>query len=391
MNDYLCIFPYCIVRSNHKEVLIYNPDTKAYVLFDRLKPESSDTLSHSYYLVLNEDVRAFSEEVCSKGLGYIICGLAVPPYIQAPHISFVSSLAKEKKSFGHNTGWHTASLLRHLTIMLNNTLSLSGINSPILSLQAGYPKISSSKSTGMNRKVISEILKSLDGAPNLEMVTLCGEPDEMMEDMVALLIQKAPVTVKTYTTNWEALRSLLEKYPALRVEILLNKENIDKIADHAKAFNDRIFFTVLLESLGEMHLWDSLELPMSFRPLIRDKSTQIDMIHQMLLTREEILHTNNTLFECLCKDIINTSMFGEVTLDIKGNVFLCKQHIGNLNDRDLFFLLTKGLEREDNAWMSTRSKCAECESCVFHSLCPNICVYERTGVIGNTCIKEIIA
>lgn len=386
MKDYLCIFPYCIVRSNRKEVLIYNPDTKEHVLSDVLKQESSDMLCNSYYMEFNEDVREFSEEVCSKGLGYVINGLAVPPYIQVPHISFVSSLAKEKKSFGHNTGWHTPSLLRRLTIMLNNTLSLSGIDTQALSLQAGYPQISVSKPAKMCSKVVSELKKTLDGASNLEMVTLCGELDDTMEEMVALLITKVPVTVRTYTMDLKALHFLLDKHPALNVEILLNRKNYGNFVEPIEAIKDRVLFTVLLESLSEMRLWDSLDLYLSYRPLIRDKNAQADMIRQMLLTKEEILQTHDSLFECLCKDVINTSMFGEATVEITGNVSLCEKHLGNLKDDNLFALLTKGLENKDNAWMFTRNKSKNCQSCIFCNLCPNISMYERIGTLTTACI-----
>lgn len=186
--------------------------------------------------------------------------------------------------------------------------------------------------------------------------------------------------------DFKVLRTLLDKHPALNFEILLNKENYGNLAEYIETIKGRVLFTVLLESLNEMSIWDSLDLFLSYRPLIRDKNAQADMIRQMLLTKEEILQTHNSLFECLCKDVINTSMFGEATVDLAGNVSLCEKHLGNLKDDNLFALLTKGLENKDNAWMFTRNKSKNCQSCVFSNLCPNISVYERIGALQTACV-----
>lgn len=383
MRKYLCINPDCIVNAVGPDIIIYDPTQKDFVLFRRENKEGHN-INNNYVLDIEETDSDTINSILSKGLGYIIEAGNVPPYSEGAHLLFTSSIQKERNAFGHNTGWHTASCIKDLKVLLNN-YTFMPISNELESQQSSYPLFSCEK-RHLAKSLLSEIKDTLCIATNIESISFSGDIDEELINAVNYIdsISNIPIILRTSSNNNDKAIKLSSKFKQVYIECLLDSPD-DAIK--VQCVNDKCHLIAIINSKRSLLNWVKSGINVSFLPIIKDNEQQQDIIKEMLISFEDVIETTTTIKESLKKRIINTSLFGEITLDINGDVFLGEQNIGNLASESILSLATKELQNPNNAWMYTRMKKDVCSECVLSCLCPNISVYERQGFISNACGK----
>lgn len=389
MRKYLCIIPDCVVNAVGSNVIIYEPIQKDFAIFKR---ENKNGQNYNNYIIdienINHDV---IDTILSKGFGYIIEANKVSPYNEGAHVTFTSSIQKERVAFGHNTGWHTASCIKDLKVLLNNN-TFKAISDELESQQSNYPLFSCQKKT-MAKSLLSKIEEILDIANNLESITFCGDIDDEMTTAVNYisLISNVPIMIRTSSYNYDEAVKISSKYKQVYIEFLLESPNdIIKLHSANSTQEEKNHLIAIINSKSSLLKWLNSGIRVSYLPIIKGKQQQYDIIKEMFISFEDVIETTTTIKECLKKRIINTSLFGEIKLGINGDVFLGENIIGNVGSESILSIVTKELQNPDNAWMYTRTKKDGCSECVLSFLCPNISVYERQGLINNACGRKII-
>lgn len=386
MKKYLCIYPFCVVNEGLAGTFIFNPKNKAHII---IRDKIQRTTDSYVFPIETENSITTANKIVQMGLGYIIETSISKPFLRAPQLMFTSSIEKEAKSFGFNTGWHTNSCIKSMSILLNNN-SIPIIADTLTCAQACFP-IYHHQTPKVYEKVISEMENICLNCPNLEGFVLSGDIDESLICLLDFITTKykGSVLVRTSVSCMKSVPELYNKYKDIHVDILMTtSDDRNKISSVIKSGNSGISFSVLLDSAKYLGTWTKSDMSLSYIPIIVDKERQQDLIRMMLLTSDDILNTNSSVDECLRKQKLNTSLFGNVTLSCDGDVFLGEEKIGNIATESILNLITNALGKRTNAWTLTRKHNKDCKFCIFSILCPNLSIYEREGLIKRACDEK---
>lgn len=387
---YFCVFPHCYVKTNGGSVLIINPQTKQYVYsMSSIIVESFVKNKGSYSYCIFDEKNKFYVDAISKELGYIIVS-EFPPYNPNPKISFVSSMSKEKKALGYNTGWYVPSFIKFLSIHFNNiNLCLPQNN---LFDQLEYPK-QDVNSYKMDKQLWREIFTVLSISP-IEIITLCGDIDELLLDALYEIeqIYHKRVVIRTAIREYEKVKKLLCKYSNLKIELIVSNITVlDRLLETSDATFKDITFIMPLLSLDDFKSLDTLSLQIQYVPLVYDIKSQSDLIEQMQLNFNDILSSSSSIEDSLIKGIINSNFWGSIIIKRNGLLYVADEFIGDITHGSIYLLLNKWLQKSQNSWMMTRDKYPSCQECLFATICPNISIYEKQGLIKRVCLENVYA
>lgn len=385
---YFCVFPHCYVKANEDSVLVINLHTKQYAYSVSLSiVESFTNNKNSYSYCILDEKDQFYVDAVSKHLGYITESI-FPPYHPNPKISFVSSMGKEKRALGYNTGWYIPSFIKSVSFHFNNrNLSLP---QNILFDQLEYPK-QAVIPYKTDKQLWNEIFTVLSNS-SIEIITLCGDIDELLLEALDKIeqIYFNRVVIRTAICEYEKTKNILCKYPNLKIELIVNDFIIfDKLLETNNVPYDDITFTIPLLSLDNFKSLDTIDFQVKHVPLVYDIKLQSELIEQMQLNLEDILNSSTSIEDTLTKGIINSNFWGSIIIKGNGLLYVADEFIGDTTRESIYSVLNKWLQESRNSWMMTRDKYSACQNCLFATVCPNISIYEKQGILKRACLESV--
>lgn len=385
---YFCVFPHCYVKTNGDSVIIINPHTKQYVYSaSSTIVESFIKNKNSYSYCIIDEKDHFYVEAISKKLGYIIVSI-FPPYHPKPKIFFVYSMSKEKKALGYNTGWYVPSFIKSLSIYFNNkNLRLTQNN---LFDQLEYPS-QEAILYKMDKQLWRETFTVLSNSP-IEIITLCGDIDELLLDTLDKIeqIYCERIVIRTVICEYEKVKKLLCKYSNLRIELIVSDITVlDKLLGTNDVIYNDITFIIPLLSLDNFKSLDTIDFQIKYVPLVYDIKLQSNLIEQMQLNFNDILSSSTSIEDSLIKGVINSNFWGSVIIKRNGLLYVADEFIGDTAHESIYSILNKWLQKSQNSWMMTRDKYPACQNCLFATICPNISIYEKQGILKRACLENV--
>lgn len=168
MNRLYIIFPHCYIKATSKELLIYDTIkfSSIYMRNIVVPYKAVNTLNQFGYIDDCDDNKSILQKISNNGVGYFIQPNKSMPYFPKRGLQIMTSLNKENKALGHNLASYTNMMLKSITFLLNNTLSIN-LNS-FTYKQLEYPNVNH---TEIDIDTILLQLISFD----LERIVLSGE------------------------------------------------------------------------------------------------------------------------------------------------------------------------------------------------------------------------
>jgi len=382
MKDYFCVYPHCLVRTNDKRVLILDPHTKLSVISEDAEIVETFTIDDNYAFPVIKKGDAFYAEAITKELGYFVNAKS-SPFSMPPKLTFFTSMEKEKKALGYSTGWHIPSLIKSMSLYLNNSKIL--LRNEILYDQLAYPRYKEVRETmtASTWKSLLTVLKS----PYLRTIFVCGDIENLLTEVLDAVMEKCncSVVLRTSIQEFDKAFKLTVKYPNIKFDFIINDTKL--IGSLRKDWiSDNISFTLPVMTMADLEQLETLKVSVKCIPLIHNAKVQNDIVEQMLLSQNDIIEGVSSIEDCLRKDFVNINFWEHIALTIEGALLVGNDVIGNINERTVYSLMTDYLQRPQNLWNLTRSKNVNCKDCLFTSLCPCISIYEKQGIIKRACL-----
>ncbi len=378
MNTFFFFYPHCYLKSTDKEILVYDTLNKRYVYQKKYPLLQSEKKSiQRGYLTVSDKHNDFLNRCLINDLGYYLDFENVVPFMYNRNIEFVTSLDKERKSIGYNLQSYTNSLLRDVTILLNNGKKELTVEE---CLQMEYPIYNNASID------IDYLLKQLSSFQFLETIILSGELKKSLLCNALEYAQKHNVHViyrilydsVVNTTTFE----LLDKYSNLSIELLV--DSLSEIAQIKTIIKDKICVKAIIKTVNDVEKFKGLE-DILYLPVFSLKCVNTDVLMQMILSEEEILNSTKTIKDYLLSDYINPAIYGHLTIDYDGSVLCLGNRIASIYETDLASLVNHWIGEDGCIWYETRKKKDMCRDCALQSLCPPISIYEKMGIYKCPC------
>lgn len=378
MNRIFYFYPHCYLKSTKNELLVYDTTNGKYIYLKNNPLSVHDRKTILQGFISDSDSCChFIEQCKNKTFGYYIDIAKVFPFMYSRQLDFITSLEKERKALGYNLQSYTNSLLREVTILLNNSLDILSVE---MFLQLEYPQYNN------DNVDLDYILQQLSYFPYLESITLAGESDkktlckflEYTNKRKIQIIHRVLFDVFNITTSLE----LMDKYSNYYLEVFV--DNSTEATKLKLLNNNHIWVKAIVSKtndLEKLHRIDSIV----YLPILSTNQDNTKLLHQMLLSEDEILLTRKTIYECQLADYINPSIYGHLTIDYDGSVSCLGHRIKSVYEQDLAFIVNQWIKDDNCMWYYTRRKKETCKECALQSLCPPISIYEELGLFKCPC------
>lgn len=380
MKTYFCVFPHCLVRTNDGKVLLLDPCSKSFIVSKKAGVVASFSNADNYVFAIEEEEKEFYIKAELKQLGYIIEAETLP-FAAKPKLAFISSMEKEKKALGYSTGWHIPSLIKFVSVYLNNTK----IHLPHESLyaQLEYPKFGFA--TDVQSQTVWDRINSVIKNSPVEIVYICGDVDDMMIQALNRIKKNdyCTLVVRTAISEYDKAIELLGNYSKLKLDFIVNDPcKIQYVLD----ISNQVLFTYPIISLADLdYVEEKSNSHLRYLPLVYDTKKQSELIEQMLLSLIEILESITSIEECLIKGAINRNFWGHIIVTEEGNLCVGNDLIGDIYNKTIYALMADYLQKPQNLWLLTRDKKPSCSDCLLSLVCPCISIYEKQGFISGAC------
>lgn len=378
MNKLFYFYPHCFLKSTNKEILVYDTLSQRHVYLKNNPLSKEDRKSFRIGFVnVSESVNDFVNLCFSKELGYFVDFEKVSPLIYGRELNFVSSIHKEREALGYNLQSNTNLLLREVTILLNNG---KDDYADELCLQMDYPKCN-------NESIkLDYFLQQLSPFQYLENIILAGEIElSELEDTLEYM-QKYNVDV-IHRVMFNSFNNvielkLLDRFDKFSVELL-----VDNSVDMAQArffLRDKVYLKAIIKTLSDVDFFSGFK-DVFYLPILFPERYNIDVLTQMILSEDEILHSSKSVMDCNMSDYVNHNIFGHITIDHTGIVSVWGKRIASIFEYDLPSIINRWVGQDDCTWYKTRNKKYTCKECALQCLCPSISIYEEMGLYKSAC------
>lgn len=378
MKELFCFFPHCHLKSTENEVLVYDTLTRKHVYLKESPLSKVDKESfHQGFLRVSKSLDGLINQCFDSELGYFVDFDGVPPFFYGRNLEFVTSLNKERKALGYNLQSYTNLLLREMSVHLNNSIDSY---SDEMYLQMEYPKF--------NSKIIKldYILQQLSLFQYLENIILAGEV-EISSLWDALLYAKEFNIGVIHRVMFDAFNrdlelELLDKFGNFFIELLVdNSVDITRVNSLLK---ERICVKAIIKTMHDVEVFGGIR-NVIFLPVLSYKHDNTDILTQMIISEDEILHSSKSINDCRISDYVNPSIFGRLTIDDDGDVSVLGKRIASAFDSDLSSIINRWVGQNNCMWYKTRGKKSTCKGCALQCLCPPISIYEELGLYNRPC------
>lgn len=378
MNRLYIFYPHCYIKATSNELLIYDTiECRSVYMKNVVLPSHSIVkLDRFGYIEENSYTMLVLQEIENNNFGYYIQYDELMPYIPERKLRITTSLHKEKEALGYNLTSYTNMMLRSLTILLNNTID-SYLNT-FSYKQLEYPDINYIE---IDLEKIFVQLSSFC----LEKIILSGElPYGKLEKFLEFANNRNIQVI--YRIHYLAyscyyIQEILHKFDSLVIELL-----VDSLTPfHMLNFNEeRLIYKYIITSISDVDKISKIRKDVILYPVFLDTRTII-LQSQMIMTKDEILQSHQTLKECYIKEYINPSCFGHLTINFDGEVYCLNEKIESLRNMDLPYIVNKWVGSQDCLWYYTRNKRCCCKDCAIQVLCPSVSIYELLNIYKCPC------
>lgn len=378
MNRFFYFYPHCFLKSTDKEVLVYDTMSKLYVYLKASPLSRADRETFQMgYVKVSESLNDFVNLCLSNELGYFVEFERVLPFFESRGLEFVTSLSKERKALGYNLHSHTNSILREVTIQLKNS---KDDYSDEMCLQIEYPKFNNESIN------LDFILQQLSSFQYLENIIIAGEIEKSELEKTLKYAEDYNIRVVHRimfdSFNYALELKLIDRYDIFSIELL-----IDNSVDTAKIEHlsqDKIYVKAIVKTINDVQLFDRMKSVM-YEPVLSRNHNNKDIISQMILSEDEILSTSKSIKDCIIADCVNPSIFGHLTIDNGGFVYVLGKRIASVFESDLSSIVNRWVGQDNCLWYKTRREKSKCKDCALQCLCPPISIYEELGLFENAC------
>lgn len=378
MNKLFCFYPHCHLKSTEKEVLVYDTLTQKHVYLKESPLSKVDKESFQLGFVrVSKSLDGFVNQCFASKLGYFVDFDRVSPFFHVRDLEFVTSLNKERRALGHNLQSYTNLLLREVAILLNNG---KDDYSDEMCLQMEYPKY--------NRDIIKldYILQQLSSFQHLENVILAGEIKIFEIENALRYTNEYNVSVVHRVMfdsfNYELELDLLDRFDNFSIELLL--DNSIDLARVKQLLKEHIIVKAIVKKISDVDYFSGIE-NVIFLPVLSHNHDNIDILTQMILSKDEILQSSKSIKDCRISDYVNPSIFGHLTIDNDGYVSVSGKRISSIFDSDLPSIVNSWIGQDNCIWYKTRKNKYSCKQCALQCLCPPISIYEEIGLYTSPC------
>lgn len=253
-------------------------------------------------------------------------------------------------------------------MLLNNTIQahLNTISYKLLD----YPNTNSTEID------VDELCTQL-GVFCLEKITLSGE---ISYDQLERFVQwgNSRNTQVIYRIHYLAypvlyIQKILLTFTSLIIELIID---FNTPSDYLNIKNERLMYKYIIVSTSDIDKAQKTGNTAILFPIFTDTKT-ITLQPQMVLTRDEILQSCQTLNECHLKEYANISCFGHLTINHNGEIYCLDMCISSLQNNDLSNIINKRVGSPNCGWYLTRKYKDCCKECALQVLCPPISLYEQ--------------
>lgn len=378
MNTIFFFYPHCYLKSTDNEILVYDTLNKRHVYLKNypLLQCEKDSFQRGFIKV-SKNHDDFLNQCLANDLGYYFDSEKVVPFMYNRNLDFVTSLDKERKALGYNLQSYTNSLLREVTIFLNNSKKEL---SEEMCLQMEYPRY--------NNACIDMdfLLKQLSSFQCIETIILSGElKTSLLYNVLEYAKNHNIYVIHRIVYNSDIITTVLKlmnKYSNLSIEIFV--DSLCEMAQIKYIIKDQICVKAIIKSVNDVEKFNGLE-NIIYLPVLSSKRNNTDILLQMMLSVDEILHSTKTIKECLLSDYINPDIYGHLTIDYDGSVSCHGKVIASIDESDLTSVVNHWIGDDDCMWYETRRKKDTCKDCALQSLCPPISIYEKIGIYKCPC------
>ena len=378
MNTVFYFYPHCYLKSTDNEILVYDTLNKRHVYLKNYPLLRCDKESFQRgFLKVSKKHDDFLNQCIANDLGYFIDFEKIVPFMYNRNLEFVTSLNKERKALGYNLQSYTNSLLKEVTILLNNSKKEL---TEEMCLQMEYPRY--------NNACIDMdfLLKQLSSFQCIETIILSGELMTSLLYNVLEYAKKHNIHVIhriVYSSDiFTTALKLMNEYSNFSIEIFV--DSLCEMAQIKSFLNDNIYVKAIIKSINDLEKFKGHENIM-YLPVLSSKRNNTDVLLQMILSKKDILHSTKTIKDCLLADYINPTIYGHLTIDYDGSVSCLGNRIASIYESDLASMVNHWIGEERCIWYETRKKKDTCRDCALQSLCPPISIYEKTGIYKCPC------
>lgn len=378
MNRLFYFYPHCYIKSTNKEVLVYDTLTKRNVYLKENPMSKNDKESFRMgFVYFSESLDDFVNQCLVNELGYFVDYDEIPPILYGRELEFVTSLNKERKALGFNLQSYTNSLLREVTILLNNS---KDSYTDEMYLQIEYPKYNN------QRIALDYIFQQLHPFQYLETIILAGEVGMSMLSNVLVRAKEHNIHVihRIFfdSINYAFEIELLDRFDNYSLELLV--DNSIDISQVKRRIRNQICIKAIVKESNDVYFFETIE-NVVYLPVLSSNHDNKEILSQMLLSEREILSSSKSIKDCLMSDSVNSIIFGHLTIDLDGSIYVFNKKIASVFESDLPSVVNRWASDKNCIWYKTRKKKNTCKECALHGLCPPISIYEEIGFYKNPC------
>lgn len=378
MNRLYIFFPHCYIKATQSELLIYDTILFKSVYLKDMKLTSSviERLNRLGCIEEKDGTVQLLQKIEKFRIGYYVLYEEMMPYIPERKLRIATSLNKEKKALGHNLASYTNMMLKSVTLQLNNTIQahLNTISYKLLD----YPNTNSTEID------VDKLCTQLS-VFCLEKITLSGEISyNQLKRFV--LWGNGRNTLVIYRIHYLAypvqyIKKILLTFASLMIELIIDSNTP---SDYLNIRNERLMYKYIIVSTSDIDKAQKIGNDAILFPIFTDTKT-ITLQPQMVLTRDEILQSCQTLKESYLKEYANISCFGHLTINHNGEIYCLDMCIGSLQNNDLSNIINKWVASPNCGWYLTRKNKDCCKECALQVLCPPISLYEQLCIYKSPC------
>ena len=288
MNTIFFFYPHCYLKSTDNEILVYDTLNKRHVYLKNypLLQCEKDSFQRGFIKV-SKNHDDFLNQCLANDLGYYFDSEKVVPFMYNRNLDFVTSLDKERKALGYNLQSYTNSLLREVTIFLNNSKKEL---SEEMCLQMEYPRY--------NNACIDMdfLLKQLSSFQCIETIILSGElKTSLLYNVLEYAKNHNIYVIHRIVYNSDIITTVLKlmnKYSNLSIEIFV--DSLCEMAQIKYIIKDQICVKAIIKSVNDVEKFNGLE-NIIYLPVLSSKRNNTDILLQMMLSVDEILHSTKTI------------------------------------------------------------------------------------------------
>ena len=378
MNRLYIFYPHVYTKATPNELLIYDTLSfkREYVRGVVISSNTITGINKFGYIDDSEENKCIIDKICNNSFGYFIFPQNVMPYMPERKLRITTSLRKEAKALGHNLSSYTNMMLKSVSLLLNNTVSTYLTSFAYLQLE--YPNFNWTK---IDVHAILLQLKSFC----LEHIVLSGELSPKDLDDTSLFAQRNDIRIiwriHYLACSTQYIQGIFAKYKSIMIELLVDSNTPPDMLNLA---GDRLILKYMVIKRSDLDAIVKMENRIALCPIFL-KFGQVTIQPEMIMTKEEILQSNQSLNECYIKGYINSNCFGHLTINHDGVVFCLNQQLESIHKKDLACIVNDWVTSENCLWYFARYKKDICKDCALQVLCPSITIYEELNIYKCPC------